>query len=291
MTTILETALFWKNIGIATIPIKFRDKKPDLNWHDFKTRLPSYTELQRWFTGNLHNIGLIVGWNNLVVIDFDNLSTYTHWLLWTSKRGGISQFIAERTYQVKTARGIHIYVYLPQADQNRKLPGIDIKARNGYVLIPPSVHPSGINYQPINPNNHIVMAEALSDIIPASLLLSNTEYLPAFFANTVQVPNSDPWASAERVPDPTRALVDQAREKHSLLEFFPQAESTSSNSRWYVDKCPFHDDHNPSFWIDIHRGICGCYAGCTSKPLDVINLYSRLYGITNREAIFYLSKG
>lgn len=294
---LFSTALTWRNHGIATIPIRYRDKRPDgfllaNGWEDYKTRLPSDTELATWFAGNLHNIGLIVGWRNLVVIDFDNLEVYARWLLWATRRGGITQHVAERSYQVKTARGMHVYVYLPNPEQNRKLEGIDIKANGGYVLIPPSIHPSGVSYLTTNPGAPIIMVEALSDVIPADLLVTDTEYLPGVapgIAQQVTIGN-DPWSSAEHVPDPSRELVTQVRERHSILDFLQDVESTSANKRWYVAKCPFHDDKNPSFWIDTKRGICGCYGACTPKPLDVINLVARLRGITNREAIFWLSR-
>jgi hypothetical protein len=41
-------------------------------------------------------------------------------------------------------------------------------------------------------------------------------------------------------------------------------------------------------WVDTGRQICGCYAGCTPKPLDVIDLYARMQGITTKEAIHEL---
>jgi len=295
---LLNTARFWNKKGIATIPIKYRDKRPDGSllkngWEKYKAELPQDIELQHWFAGNLHNIGLVVGWNNLVVIDFDNLNVYQKWLLWTAKRGGYTEYLASNTYQVRTARGIHIYIYLPHREQNRKLPGVDIKANGGYVLIPPSIHPSGLQYQEINPNAPILMVEALSDIIPADLLTEDTEYLPSvgvpapFVSPAAQ---NDPWESALNVPDPSIDLVTQVRGKHSLLSLLPGSQLSSSGGRWYIAPCPFHDDKNPSFWIDTTRGICGCYGGCTPKPLDVINLYARLRGCTNREAILYLSR-
>lgn len=293
-----STAMMWKTQGIATIPIRFRDKRPDSrllpdgDWLEFQTRLPTDTELATWFAGNLHNIGLVVGWRNLVVIDFDNLEVYARWLLWAARRGGITQHVSERSYQVKTARGMHVYVYLPQPEQTRKLPGVDIKAQRGYVLIPPSVHPSGVSYLAINPGSPIIMVEALSDVLPADMLSKDTEYLPGISPGLARqvVTVADPWASAEQALDPSREMVTQVRERHSILDFLNDVECTSQDKRWYRTRCPFHDDKQPSFWIDTKRGICGCYGACTPKPLDVINLVARLRGITNREAILWLSR-
>ena len=64
----------------------------------------------------------------------------------------------------------------------------------------------------------------------------------------------------------------------------------AEHDRWLRCPCPLHDDAEPSFWIDTRDQVCGCFAGCTSKPLDVINLYARLCGLNNREAIFQLAR-
>lgn len=300
--TILSMARKWINMGIAVIPVRYRDKRPSANllpdgkWEPFKTRLPVDTELQMWFSSSLHNIGLVVGWKNLVVIDFDNMDTYNKWQFWTIRKGGYTQQAAERTYQVQTARGMHIYVYTANREVNRKLDGVDIKAQNGYVLIPPSVHPSGHVYQAVNPASPILSIEALSDILPADLLASgarNTEFSnPGIAAiissNSINI--DDPWARADNPLDSSRDLIQQIRERHNILDWFPDAVKTSRDARWWKAQCPFHEDKNPSFWIDVKRGICGCFGGCTYKPLDVINLYARLYGIDEREAILWLSR-
>jgi hypothetical protein len=56
------------------------------------------------------------------------------------------------TLTVKTGRGCHFYFRYPEDALIRnsagKLgPGLDIRGDGGYVLVPPSVHPSGADYQ------------------------------------------------------------------------------------------------------------------------------------------------
>jgi hypothetical protein len=75
---------------------------------------------------------------------------------------------------------------------------------------------------------------------------------------------------------------------------------------WYLGYCPFCQGttagkgNRPSerkFWIDTRpgRGICSCFRPkCRaqnpgSKPMDVINFYARLHGLSNREAIYELA--
>ena len=55
------------------------------------------------------------------------------------------------TLSVSTARGSHYYFAYPDGQDIRNSagrlgPGLDIRAEGGYVVIPPSVHPSGVRY-------------------------------------------------------------------------------------------------------------------------------------------------
>jgi hypothetical protein len=97
--------------------------------------------------------------------------------------------------------------------------------------------------------------------------------------------SNDPWESATNRPDPSQDMITQVRQHHHILDYLPDAERTSRDGRWWRAACPFHSDKNPSFWVDALNGICGCFGGCTHKPLDVINLYARLNGINNVDAI------
>lgn len=284
-------ALKWLEMGIAVIPVRYMSKKPALShWEPYQTRLPIPLEIASWFIPR-RNIGIVVGWTGLVVIDFDTLDAYLTWQLWAARANKFTNYVSQTTYQVKTARGVHVYIRLPYPEQNRKLPGIDIQAQRRYVLGAGSIHPSGTEYKAMN-SIQIIMLEALSDILPTSLLTHNTEYAGNVTLKVKPIIDSnDPWVIADRVLDPSQDIIWQIRHKHSVLDFFSDAVPSSGDGRWYMAKCPFHDDVHPSFWIDAGRGICGCYAGCTPKPLDVINLYARLHGVSNREAILLMAKG
>lgn len=285
---IKDNALQFLTTGIAIIPIKYRDKRPEFSllpkndegkpsWEIYKTTLPSAIDVQNWFTVP-RNYGVVAGWGNLVVLDFDNIQEYSRWLLWTSHVGGTAQQVGKWAYRVSTSRGVHVYIRLPHREKNRKLGDIDIKG-DGYVLGPGSVHPSGAIYTPMRDVLNIPIVEALSDVLPSSLLL--TEQNPAS-------PSPQPaWApTTQGVVG--QGLVKKIRSAFKIEDYFPQAHK--SGGRWMMAKCPLHDDHNPSFWIDTQRQICGCFAGCTPKPLDVINLFGRLHGLSNRDAIMELAR-
>lgn len=273
MTT-FEIALQWIELGIAVIPCWFKTKYPALNsWYEFQTRLPTVQELKSWFTMN-RNIAVITGWRGLVVIDFDVMSAYDTFLQIspTSK-------LFQNTYTVKTARGVHSYFFVQQSVKNSHIGKIDIKAAGGFVIAPPSIHPSGSRYS-VSKENSIQSVEKLTDILPVEMQL--TENTPSY---STPYNDDDPYSMAGRY-NPETDMIRQIKDRISILDYFYDAHPTRNG--WYVAKCPFHDDSSPSFWIDTNRGLCGCYSGCTPKPMDVIDLHARLHGLSNRDAIIEL---
>lgn len=298
--SLLDAALYWHKMGIATIPIKYRDKRPDgskvSKWEPYQTQLPTELELRTWFTGRLHNLGVVVGWKNLIVVDFDlNDGDYTSWRLWVARQSRYIRHLVNDTYQVMTGRGYHFYFTTLQPETNRKLSKIDIKAQGGYVLAPPSIHPSGRAYRELTPGAVPLGINVLSDILPSNFLVQNTPLptdivIPSRAAAPQKILSSDPWDAAQNVNQPSEDVISEIRARFRVEDFFPQAEYSSSNRRWMLARCPFHADKHPSFWLDTQRQICSCHSGCTPKPLDVINLYARLYSLSNLEAIYSMAR-
>lgn len=277
MNKLLETAKHWIEAGFPVLPVHFMSKKAMVPWEELQTRLPSHTELANWFYSSLRNIGLIVG-NGLVVIDFDLQEAFDYWL---------PEFLAKYpggTYMVKTRRGVHVYVHTEQPAKNYHGAILDIKAERGYVLIPPSVHPSGFEYQVLL-NVPVLQVERLEDVLPGYFMPA-----PEVVESGIRIQCAvcdDPWEMADNAGEVDS--VQEIRARHSILSLLPDAKSSDRAGRWYVANCPFHDDKTPSFWIDTRRGLCGCRK-CNLKPMDVINLFAKLNKVSNQEAIRELGK-
>lgn len=276
-TNIFQAARDWVRAGISVIPLRPRDKRPALwEWEPYKTRLPRPDELRAWFRGE-RNYGIISGWRSLAVLDFDNLGVYATWR-------------AEhdiQTFEVATARGVHLYFFLAEPSRIYHGSGFDLIAGGGYVLGPGSVHPSGAVYQVISPAP-IAHVATLADILPADVAVPAARspvHQPVVMPEPEPV--RDPWQAVNQ--NQALDVITKIKRQVKILDFFPDAISKGADGRWWVARCPFHDDHNPSFWIDTYRGLCGCYAGCTDRSLDVINLYARMANTTDREAIRNLS--
>jgi hypothetical protein len=274
------------HLGIGVLPVQDRDKRPAFNllprddyneptWEPYKTRLPSDTELNTW---HCVNYGVITGWSNLVVLDFDDMDEYGKWRIWSKGK------IIQRAYQVRTARGVHVYLRLPFPIKSRKAGKIDIKAGGGYVLGPGSIHPSGVIYTAMKVGFFFPLLQTLSEALPAGVLVE-----PA--PQTTKQKQSilyDPWEAASNPVNLNEETITKIREKFRIEDYFPDRISTGGN-RWFMTLCPFHEDKHPSFWLDTERQICNCYS-CGGLPMDSINLYARLNGINNHEALSILSK-
>lgn len=281
---VLQWTKMWVNVGIGVIPVRYMDKRPAVAWEIYKTQLPTQDELSQWFAHGKHNYGVLAGWNNLMVLDFDDTNEYHTWAMWARNYPAASHILS-KAFAVLTARGVHIYMRLATTIKNHKVGKIDIKT-SGYVLGPGSIHPSGAEYRAMRETVHLPLIMTLSDVLPAHLLITHTEHVegvcvPEFKRTEV----SDPWQAVNDPVQSSVTLIQSIRKTFRIEDFFTDKVRTSSNARWFLTRCPLHEDKEPSFWLDTEHQLCGCFAGCTPKPLDSINLYARLHGLSNDLAI------
>jgi len=142
---IKEIVRFYRSQSLNLIPIKFREKKPLVEWKKYQREKASEEELAKWFSGDVGvNIAVICGRisDNLVVVDLDDPKAYKK----------LFSGIDRETLVVKTSRGFHVYFKTDYPVKSFKvdLPGlgrVDVKGEGGYVLAPPSIHPSGKIYE------------------------------------------------------------------------------------------------------------------------------------------------
>jgi len=92
----------------------------------------------------------------------------------------------------------------------------------------------------------------------------------------------------------TGSYIDDIKARLSILEFAEKitnlTPSDGGQGRFYLGKCPFHNDKHASFWVDAQLGLANCFRpDCGGEePMDVINLCARHHNITNTEAIYDL---
>lgn len=281
MTT-LDTAFSWLQAGFSILPIMARGKRPSFDalaatghdgWSVFKERQATEAEIGVWFGGLQRNIGVVTGYADLVVIDFDSSDAYTWWHAWARIMGKEIE-----TYQVRSARGTHVYFICDEPITSYKVGPVDIKAQYGYVLIPPSIHPSGWIYQA---SGEIVQRiERLAEVWPIT-----SDELPAVIGD--QTHTIDPYAAASAAT--ARAHVGVGMGVVDRIKAAVRPEDLLGLARARRPSpicCPLHADTHPSFYI-YPDGGWKCF-GC-GRYGDVLQLYAELHGVTNTEAIVALA--
>lgn len=138
---IYDAAMAYRDKGLSVIPLR-ENKRPVFEWREYQSRLADYLEIKDWCERMpWMGIGIVTGHiSKIVVMDLDNMEAQEF-----VKRKGLPH-----TPIAKTSKGVHIYMKMNPDDEwsNRSFQdlGIDIRAEGGYVVAPPSRHPSGHYY-------------------------------------------------------------------------------------------------------------------------------------------------
>lgn len=140
---IYDWATFYVSQGLSVIPLTTREKKPLRPWSEYQKRIATAAELKEWFPlGTKLNIGIVTGeLSGVNVIDFDTIEAYKE----AMDREAVFAPL------VKTAKGFHLFCKATPGANNfhsrSDLKKVDFRGEGGYVVAPPSVHPSGVQYQ------------------------------------------------------------------------------------------------------------------------------------------------
>lgn len=156
----LDHALAYLKRGWSVCPAIPRDKKPLLNdgnkyahlknwhctWSEYQKHLPTVEEVTEWWTRWPDaNIIIITGQvSGIIVLDVDGPEGQKS-LDDLVAAGGIPP-----TPVSSTGKGFHYLFKHPGGDLRnfaRKLPGLDFRGDGGYIIAPPSIHPSGKQYE------------------------------------------------------------------------------------------------------------------------------------------------
>jgi len=173
MEELFSAAKDYLNQGFSVIPVmaipETGRKVALVKWEEFQHRRPSLDEVRSWFLHpeqfpalrngkNKLGLAIITGRvsGNLLVIDFDGEEPASEVLLDLKKRYPDIFLKFLNTWIVKTGKGVHYYFRIKDPENlDPKLfgnrigirPGVDIRAEGGYVVAPPSPHPSGSRYE------------------------------------------------------------------------------------------------------------------------------------------------
>jgi len=194
MNEILSAALAYCAAGLSVIPIG-GDKRPYWSrlpqfpdrrrpgrtrsiWQPFRWRRAAEVQLVTWFGDGRANMGLVGGRisGGLLALDFDHEAAVI-FPAWQERVGEL----AARLPVVATSKGFHVYLRARKPGGNRTLAWsrdgrkrIETRGEGGYVLAPPSRHPSGHIYQWIQGDHTAI--PVLTDAALAALLAAATTF-------------------------------------------------------------------------------------------------------------------
>jgi len=309
----LDIARHWvEELGVSVIPIRAKSKKPALRWRPYIDRLPRPDELYAWWpntNGNNYGIAALPGWSDLVIADFD--SSWRH-SVWLARLPPPLAKLALLTYRVKTRRGIHYYFYSNEkaqcttmiwdkcetcatVTQHRRIPdpskklvrcldcgseheqvgpqGVDIKARGGYCLAPPTVHPSGHTYAGIGTPANIQRVNSIYELLPEARRQENLKEL--YHEEDAE---TDLWDLAMR--SSAGVSIEEIKKHFSIARLLSRP--SNGNGRRWTTLCPLHAEKTPSFVV-FPDGHAHCF-GCGWRG-DVCDLFAALNRISLRDAI------
>lgn len=139
----LHKAIAYHKLGYNVIPLRKSSKKPLIEWKEYQQRRSTEDEIRRWWSRWPDaNIGIVTGRvSHIIVLDVDGPIGEK----FIEDSGGLPA-----TPKCRTARGHQYYFEYPseldvRCTENKGLQ-IGIKGNGGYVVAPPSIHPSGRKY-------------------------------------------------------------------------------------------------------------------------------------------------
>jgi RecA-family ATPase len=143
----LDAALLYQGHGLAVFPLRPREKTPSTS-HGVKDATLEGGKAHRWWTSRPDaNVAVATGAvSGVVVLDVDGDEGLAslHELL---REHGVN---LPKTPCASTGKGMHLYFRHPGGSVGNRVgirPGLDLRADGGYVVAPPSVHPSGDTYK------------------------------------------------------------------------------------------------------------------------------------------------
>jgi hypothetical protein len=138
-----KTAIALAKRGVAVLPLVPRDKRPANNNGVLGATADLTIVGQWWAERPDFNVGVACG-HSFFVLDIDGEDAEAALRKLEAEWGDLPP-----TTECITSRGRHIYFKMAAgvANSNGKLaPGIEVKSTGTYVVVPPSIHPSGRTY-------------------------------------------------------------------------------------------------------------------------------------------------
>ena len=142
----MDYALMYAARGWAVFPCKPREKVP-ATAHGVLDATTDLDQIRTWWTGRPDcNIGLACGEpSGVVALDIDPRSGgQEFWDAMIDESGQLPEGVIES--QTGGGGTHYLFAYAGQANIDLA-PGVEVKSNGKYIVVPPSIHPSGNPYE------------------------------------------------------------------------------------------------------------------------------------------------
>ena len=214
----------------------------------------------------------------LSVIDFDKIPLWYKWKRNMEKKDLFWNDIENKTYSVRTSRGLHLYFTTDNTELTRHNMEfkIDVKGQNSIVIAPPSIHPSGKHYHAINALKPLKIDHipVIDDCIEPILCRSSNvpEYIPDY-------PN---------IEDTPIQKIKKVVYIADIVQRFTNLRRSSNDGKYWMGYCPLHKDEHPSLAVNIATNKCKCFSTeckLSGKWRDTIDLCVEIYGLDKKTVV------
>jgi len=225
----VDHAIDYARAGWPVLPIEQRGKRP-LTRHGVKDATIDLAAVSKWWgLWPRANIGLAVS-AEFVVVDIDSIEARDQ-----LKAAGL---FLPRTCWARTKKGWHLWYSTVKGEARNRVglrPGVDLRGKDGYVVVPPSIHPSGHLYWWGDPLERQRIANAPEWVLDDQLLTARGEN----FTEPLRFPESQTQATDKDWLRRLSQPVHEGRRNQSLAEVsgwffrrFPAKEAERRTRAW-----------------------------------------------------------
>ncbi len=230
-TQLARSALWYARHGWQVFPLRPHTKEPFFGVGVYNATADTDQIIDWWARWPQANVGLHCGGSGLLALDLD---TYKDTF---GGDGFISRSEQETVTSLTGSGGTHLIYAMPAERKftnatGNMPPGIDVRGQGGYIVLPPSIHPNGRQYQwegGYGPHEIDPLP------LPAGLLRILDEAKAT--QRVAGPPDSRAVATAVELVEAIIATLDLDADGPKVYD--------QSGRRWILRTCPFNPQDNP----------------------------------------------
>jgi len=263
---IYVSALDWLGRGYGLLPI-IPGTKYIVEGFTIDKPITDQSLVFSWFREDLKKYNLaVVCPPGSFVLDFDDWDLYCAWVKFVK---GFDDRVTRSYSELTPSGGVHVFLSGEIPSRYRPRRGVEIKRH--CVVAPSIIKGSDFDYELLG-----VGGDIYSGSLDACF----------FFLSLAETPPPPPPARLAPGVSAAPGKIAYIKGRLSIVDIFKKyypRHKLKQRGRFYNCLCPFHQEKQPSFYLDSKLNTFGCHA-CKVRG-DIINLYALANSIDNKQAV------